>query len=115
MSFTDARDRIVAALNTVAGVHASVSRPKTIGVGAAWPLFDGAQLVAGSTFEGTWRVMLALGGDERAALAKGDELLPLVTRALWQGGGGHVYQLTPGILQTGAGDMFAWEIFVRSE
>lgn len=113
MSVMDARAAIAAKLSTVAGVTGYEERPTTIKAGAAWPLLDLLDRGPGDAFAGDWRVILALGGDERTATAKLDELLRPVTRALDPVA--FVRSARPVTISTSAGDMFGCEIQVRSE
>lgn len=113
MSVTDARSAIAAQLSTVAGVSGYEFRPSTIKAGAAWPLLDRLDRGPGDAFAGEWRIVLALGGDEKTAQTKLDELLPLVTAALDPVA--FVQSATPVVVTTSAGDMFAAEIRARSE
>lgn len=113
MSVTDARAALAAALSTVTGVKGYEFRPGSVKAGAAWPLLDNLERGPGDSFSGQWRVVLTLGGDEKTAQDKLDTLLPLVTAALDPTA--YVESARPIVFQTGAGDMFAAEIRVRSE
>lgn len=113
MTFTDTRSRLATALSTVAGVSGYQYPPKTLKAGAAWPLLSTAERGPGTAFAGSWRVMVCLGGDERTATTKTDELLPLLTAALDPTA--YVEQAIPVVIATNAGDMFALEITCRSE
>lgn len=115
MSVTDTRAELATALSTVAGVTGYEFRPSVLKIGAAWPLLDNLERGPGNAFAGTWRVMLCLGGDEKVATAKGDDLLPLIVEALEVQNVAYVFSASPGILQTSAGDQFALEILCRSE
>lgn len=115
MSVTDTRAELVAALSTVAGVTGYEFRPSVLKTGAAWPLLDNLERGPGNAFAGTWRVMLCLGGDEKTAQAKGDELLPLIVEALEVQNVAYVSGASPGVLPTSGGDQFALEIICRSE
>lgn len=113
MSVTDARAALAARLSTVTGVRGYEFRPATAKAGAAWPLLDNLERGPGTAFAGVWRVMLALGGDEKTAQDKLDALLPQVTAALDPVA--YVESARPVVVTTSAGDMFAAEIRVRSE
>lgn len=115
MSVTDARVNLAAALSTVTGVTGYEFRPSTIKAGAAWPLLTELDRGPGVAFAGNWRVVLVLGGDEKNAQKKIDDLLPKVTAAIESQGAGFVSQARPALLQTSAGEMFAAEIITRSE
>lgn len=61
------RDDFATALSSVDGVKGYAYRPTTVRVGDAWPLLSSYDRVEGVVFEVTWRVMVLLPQDERAA------------------------------------------------
>lgn len=115
MTVTDARVTLAAALSKVSGVTGYEFRPKSIKAGAAWPLLQSLDRGPGNFFEGRWRVLVALGGNEKEAQTKLDRWLPMITSTLESEDAGYVEQAVPALLSTEAGDMFAAEITVRSE
>jgi hypothetical protein len=78
-------------------------------------LLDNLDRGPGNAFSGTWRVIVILGGEEKAAQSKLDSFLPLIVAAVESQNAGYVFAATPVAVQTSAGDVFAAEIFVRSE
>lgn len=113
MSVTDTRQRLATALSTVTGVNGYVFRPSTIKAGAAWPLLDSLERGPGEYFSGNWRVIVALGGDEKQAQKQLDNLLPLIVAALEPAA--YVAQAIPAVIPTSGGDLYAVELSVRSE
>lgn len=113
MSGTATRGELAALLSTIDGVTGFVNRPATIKAGAAWPLLRSVTRAAGLAFEWEWQIVVALGGDELAAQAKLDQLLP--TLAVTLDPVAYVDSATPIVINTNAGDVFAVEITARSE
>lgn len=113
MSFTDTRDELASILSTVPDVKGYKTRPSVVTPGAAWPLLDVAERGPGMAWSATWRIVVVLSGDELAAQAKLDDLLPLLVDAL--NPVAYTETARPIALTTSAGDLFAVEITARAE
>ncbi len=113
MSGTATRAQFAELLSTVDGLAGFQNRPSTIKTGSAWPLLRSVTRGPGLAFEYEWQIIVALGGDELAAQAKLDQLLP--TLAVTLDPVAYVDSATPIVITTSAGDMFAVEITARAE
>ena len=76
------RAPLVAALNTVAGVDAFASPPKTLKAGFAWTLLEGGDHSHGVSWVVTWRLLVLLDQDPGLAQDRADALLPLLLAAV---------------------------------
>lgn len=81
MLATDRQD-IATALSGVESVTGSAYRPMSIGPGSAWPQMSTVERGPGRQFGVTWRIFVALSGDEKTATTKTDELLEPLVEAL---------------------------------
>lgn len=113
MSGTATRGQLAALLSTIDGVTGFDNRPGAIKAGSAWPLLRSITRGPGLAFEYEWQIIVALGGDELAAQAKLDLLLP--TLAITLEPVAFVDSATPITIPTSAGDLFAVEITARAE
>jgi len=113
VSLIGRRDEIAAALSTVTGVHGYAYRPAVPRSGDAWPLLGPLTRAAGMAFEVTWRVLVVLPSDERAASQWVDANYEAVVDALEPIG--FVDQVEPVLLSTSAGDQQALQITMRGE
>lgn len=111
--FTEARQDLAAVLATVPGVKGYEFRPPAPKAGDAWPLLTVADRGRARNFEGSWRIMLALGQDERTATRLLDDLLPELVDLVDPVA--YVEQVIPVTINTEAGEAFAAEIRVRRE
>lgn len=110
---TGKRAELAAALSTVPGLRGHPYRPGTVQPGDAWSLLSSLERDEGLAFLVTWRVLVVLPGDERAASDRIDELVPLLVDALEPAA--FVDTIEPVKIETGAGDMYALQVNVRSE
>lgn len=112
---TVATDRaaIAAALSTVTGVKGYQYRPPTPKPGDAWPTLPTLDRQADLIWRPTWTVVVFLPQDERAASDWLDAHFDAIVGALQTG---PIYPETaePGLMNTGAGDMYVLEITGRS-
>lgn len=113
MSLTGDRAAIAAALSTMTGVKGYPYRPTTPRPGDAWPLLGQLRHAAGMAFEVTWRVMVFLPQDERAASDWVDSHYADVVDALLPVG--FVDTAEPALMATNAGDQNVLLITMRSE
>jgi hypothetical protein len=67
MTNTQTRLDIAAACTTVTGLTGYPKRPLSIKPGDCWPQWGGSDRVQARAFEETWRVLIALPGDEVTA------------------------------------------------
>ncbi|WP_409074069.1 hypothetical protein [Micromonospora chalcea] len=67
MNLTDKRENIASQLSTVTGVKGYAYRPTTPRPGDAWPLLGALDRADGLAFYVSWRVLVFLPQDERAA------------------------------------------------
>ncbi len=112
-TFMDTREALAEAVSTVPGLTGFLFRPPVLVAGQAWPLFVSADRAAGDAFGGAWRVVVCLGGDELAASAKTDTVLPDLVQAVDPVA--YVQQVIPGVLSTQAGEMHILELSCLSE
>jgi hypothetical protein len=119
MGYLDgARDAIAAALSTVAGVTGYSYKPVTPKAGDAWPLWAGGERGPGRSFQYTWRVLILLPKDERAASAWIDEHVEALVDAM-EGASvddndvGFVDRLDPVAVTAGGTDQLALQITMR--
>lgn len=115
MSFTDARQRMIDALNRIDGINAFDDQPRAMRAGSAWVLFDLGERGPGAAWSGEWRVVIVLGGDHGAAVDRLDELLPKIIAEFRRTGAGYAHRVQPATVRTDRGDMPAVELYVRSE
>ena len=113
MTFTETRKDLAVALGTIPKVRGYVHRPTTPEIGDAWPLFGGAGNRAGDTFEGRWRVLVFVGGDEVTATEWMDEHLPAVLEAIDPIA--YVDSAIPRTTTINGAEAFVIEITARSE
>lgn len=110
---TATRASIAAALNTVDGVKGHPRRPTSPSIGDAYPLVGSFDRGRGLSFSRTWRIIVLLGGDEKKAEERLDQILMPVAEALTPVV--YVEAAIPFIVKTEAGDTFAAEFTARSE
>lgn len=113
MTFTDTRADLALQLSTVPGVNGHVRKPKVPTIGDAWPLLESANRGPGDAFQGTWRVLVFLGGDEFAATTFLDDTLPLLVAALDPVA--FVDSARPALTAIQGTDAYVVELIVRSE
>jgi hypothetical protein len=114
MSLTGDRQEIATSLSTVDGVKGSKYRPNVIMPGSAWPLLGPLERDEGSgQFAATWRIAVALPGDEQRASEWFDAHHEEIAEALEEFG--YVERIEPGLIDTEAGDMEAMIITLRRE
>jgi hypothetical protein len=109
------RTAIAAALSTVAGVKGYEYRPTTPRVGDAWPLLSGLDRDAGRAFIRTWRVLVFLPQEERAASDWIDAHHESLVGAMEEQDVGFVDRLEPVALAATGSDQYALQITMRSE
>lgn len=107
------RAEFAAALSTVAGVTGYQYRPAAMRPGDAWPTLAVLERADGLAFEATWSVWVILPSDEKAASEQTDALVGPLVAALEPVA--FVDRITPSLVKTSGGDLFALEITVRSE
>lgn len=113
MSLVGDRAAIAQALSSADGVRGFSHRPATPKTGDAYPLLGSLDRGPASSFETTWRVVVVLPGDERAASDWFDEHHEPIAEALQ--GFGYVERIEPGIVVTEAGDKEAMILTLRRE
>ncbi|MER5703479.1 hypothetical protein ABT023_16260 [Micromonospora sp. NPDC002296] len=113
MSLAGARNDIEAALSTAPGVKGYAYRPITPRPGDGWPLLSALDRADGLAFTATWRVLVLLPQDERAASdwidAHHEELVDALLPV------GFVDRLEPVVLTAGPADQYALQITMRGE
>ena len=67
MSLADGRTELAGILSTVSGVAGHRYRPSAARSGDAWPLVESLDNEQVGAFQVTWRVVVVLPSDERAA------------------------------------------------
>ncbi len=110
MSIVETRTEITEALATVDGLYATETQPGTMGAGSAWPTLTGiARDETTNQFVGSWRIIIATGGDPISALLYMDEHLQDVVDAVQPVA--YVESIAPvDLSQLTAGDMYGIEI-----
>lgn len=112
MSLTGYRAEIAAALSTVTGVTGYAYRPTTPKPGDAWPLLGPLDRTDGLIFEPSWRVLVLLPQDERAASEWIDGNYENLVDALLPVG--FVDRIEPVSLDVGGSNQYALQISMRS-
>jgi hypothetical protein len=112
MGWASDRQDIADLLSAVEGLTGHAYRPRVVAPGSAWPTLVRVDRRPGG-FQATWKILVALSGDEPTATTRADDLLPSMLPALEQAV--YVDSVIPVALTTGAGDAYALEITVRSE
>lgn len=112
MSIATKRAELATVLSTVTDVKGYEFRPTVFKKGDAWPLLSVIER-EGSASSATWRIILALGGDERTAMDFADGVLPELVDKVDPVA--YVISATPLTLSVEGGEEFAFEIRVISE
>lgn len=109
----DYRAALASALTTVAGVTGYAYRPTAPAPGDAWPLLGALERAEGMAFYVTWRVMVFLPQDERAASEWIDTHYEDLVDALepW----GFVDRIEPVGLTASGTEQYALQITMRGE
>ncbi|SCF06536.1 hypothetical protein [Micromonospora mirobrigensis] len=107
------RTTIAGALSTVEGVNGYAYRPATPRPGDAWPLLGSLERSEGVSFYVTWRVLIFLPQDERAASDWIDANYEAVVDALEPVG--FVDRIEPVALNASGSDQLALQILMRGE
>jgi hypothetical protein len=113
MSLARGREAIVDALRPVVGVKPHTYRPTTPNVGDAWPLLGPLERDQGWAFIVTWRVLVLLPQDERAASDWLDANLEAIFDAL--NPAGFVDRAEPVTITAGGSEQFALQLTIRGE
>jgi hypothetical protein len=113
MSLVTDRTDLAEVLSTIDGVRGFKYRPKDFSAGDAWPLIETVTRDQGAYLRVTWRVIIILPTDEKAASAWFSDHLEDITDALDQFA--YVEEAKPYIQQTGAGDVNAIELTMSKE
>lgn len=116
MSLQGQREIIAEALSTVAGIKASQYRPVAIGPGSAWPQVG--ELTRDDEvpdFLVTWRVIVVLPADERAASRFFDAQIEPLVDALEGEDVGYVSTITPSLMKSDGGDLQVMVLTMRRE
>ncbi len=106
------RDDIAEALSTADGVTGYAYRPTATKPGDAWPLSGPWERSEGLTFIRTWRVMVLLPQDDRAASDWADDHVEALVDALLPVGFVDRIEFVPSAAE--GGDQFALQITMRS-
>jgi len=106
------RQDIADCLSGITGITGHAYRPSVVGMGSAWPVLDRANRRPGG-WQATWKIVIALSGDEATATRRCDDLIPTALPTL--DAVGYVETVMPVALTTDSGDVYALEITVRSE
>jgi hypothetical protein len=96
------REDIAEALSTVSGVSGFSFRPRVIGPGSGWPLTVTLNRGPAQNFDRTWKVVVVLPSDERAASTWFDEKFQAISDAL-EYQAGYVESIEPGNVDTDSG------------
>lgn len=113
MSLVGDRLAIATALSTADSVQGYEYRPATPRTGDAWPLLGVLDRADGLSFYATWRVLVFLPQDERAASVWMDEHVEGLVDVLEPVG--FIDRIEPVELTAGSGGQFALQITMRSE
>lgn len=113
MSLTGDRAAIAAALTAVDGVTGHTYRPTTARPGDAWPLLGALERAEASVFYVTWRVLVMLPQDERAASEWVDDRVGDLVDALQPHG--FVDRIEPVALAASGSEQLGLQITMRSE
>lgn len=113
MSLTGTREAIATAASTAPDVIGYAYRPITPRPGDTWPLLGPMERADGLAFYVTWRVIVFLPQDERAASEWIDTHVEDLVDALEPVG--FVDRIEPAVISTSAGDQIALQITMRGE
>lgn len=114
MTIIGQREAIARALSGVLDVHGYAHRPVTLSTGDAWPVLGPGERQPGTAFLLTWSVRVIPPQDEYAAEDWFDARWPALFYAL-NDHVGFVDRFEPILLETGAGNMLAYQITMRTE
>lgn len=113
MALTGRRQEIADALSTVAGVTGYPHRPTSLRPGDGWPLLGSLDRADGHSFEVTWRVLVVLPQEPRAASDWADNNYELLFDALTPIG--FVDRIEPVALPASGTEQYALQITMRGE
>lgn len=113
MSLVGDRAAIAAALTTAPDVTGYAYRPTTPRPGDAWPLLGALDRADGLAFYVTWRVLVFLPQDERAASEWIDAHQEALVDALEPVG--YVDRIEPALVNASGTDQLALQITMRGE
>lgn len=113
MNLTDDRDAFAAALTAVDGVKGYSYRPAAPRAGDAWPLVGALDRADGLSFVVSWRVLVFLPQDERAASVWMDNHVDALVDALEPLA--FVDRIEPVSIGPEAAPQYALQITMRSE
>lgn len=114
MSLADDRTDLAAILSGVEGLKGFRYRPTSLNAGDAWPLIESLDSPEAGAFQVTWRVVVILPADERAASDWFDTRWESVADALLDEFG-VVDRIQPAAVDTEAGAVSALLFTVRKE
>lgn len=113
MSLTDDREAFALALSNVGGVAGYAYRPPAPRAGDAWPLLGAMDRADGRAFINSWRVLVFLPQDERAASMWMDSTIDDLVDALEPLA--FVDRVEPVSIGPEAAPQYALQITMRSE
>lgn len=114
MSLADDRTELATILSGVAGLKGHRYRPTSLNAGDSWPLVESLDNAIAGAFQVTWRVVVILPSDERAASDWFDQRWEMVADALLDEFG-VVDRIQPAAVDTEAGAVSALLFTVRKE
>jgi hypothetical protein len=105
MIFSDVREEIAAALNTVGPLTGYENTPTIFSTGDAWPRWRAMDAQgAPSLFVVTWEIIVVTGGTPSDAEAYAEEHLQDILGALAEVA--YVTSVAPTVIQTSSGDLY---------
>jgi hypothetical protein len=107
------RSDFVLPLSSVAGVTGYEFRPTGLAAGDAWPLIASMDASEGYDYLTSWRVLVVLPSDERAAATQFETWTPLLIDALRPVA--FVESVAPVTIQTSAGEIPGIQLTARSD
>lgn len=113
MSLVGDRAAIAEALTGVTGVRGYQFRPTAPRPGDAWPLLGSLEHAAGMAFMVTWRVLVFLPQDERAASDWTDTNYEALVDALMPVA--FVDRIEPAVMSANGSDQYVLQITMRAE